>query len=131
MGKGSAIIRRWMKFNLVGATGVAVQMFTLFLLAKVAGMHYLAATALAVEASVINNFIWHRKWTWADRAPDDTLQLLVRFHLTSGVLSMGGNLLLMWLLAGAAGLNPILANLITITICSLANFTLSDRIVFV
>lgn len=127
----NSIIRRWMKFNAVGATGVAVQMFTLFLLARVAGLHYLVATALAVEASVINNFIWHRKWTWADRISEGTLRLLVRFHLTSGLLSITGNLLLMWLLAGAAGLNPILANMITITACSLINFTLSDRVVFV
>jgi len=131
MKKWEAIIRRWMKFNVVGATGVAVQMFTLFLLARVAGLHYLVATVLAVEASVINNFIWHRKWTWADRVSEGALRLLVRFHLTSGILSLTGNLLLMWLLAGAAGLNPILANMITITACSLVNFTLSDRIVFI
>lgn len=127
----AALIRRWIRFNVVGITGVTVQIFTLFLLARVAGLHYLAATALAVEASVVNNFIWHKRWTWADRAQQGTLRLLLRFHLTSGLLSIAGNLLLMWLLAGAAGLSPMLANLITITLCSLMNFTLSDRIVFV
>ncbi|HSE97686.1 MAG TPA: GtrA family protein, partial [Blastocatellia bacterium] len=62
-----SILRRWVKFNAVGVTGVAVQTLMLGLLLKISGMHYLAATALAVEASVLNNFIWHRKWTWADR----------------------------------------------------------------
>lgn len=120
-----------MKFNAVGATGVAVQTITLFALLRMTGLHYLAATAIAVEASVINNFIWHRKWTWADRQKTSIAVLLLRFHLTSGAMSLAGNLLLMWLLVGRVGLNATVANAATIAVCSLINFALSDRFVFV
>jgi dolichol-phosphate mannosyltransferase len=126
-----SILRRWVKFNAVGATGVLVQMTTLVLLLKVSGMHYLAATALAVEASVLNNFVWHRKWTWADRPQSKLAVTLVRFNLTSGATSMAANLLLMWLLVSAARLEPVYANLITIMICSIINFMLNDRLVFI
>ena len=126
-----SILRRWVKFNAVGATGVLVQMMTLVLLLRVSGMHYLAATALAVEASVLNNFVWHRKWTWADRPQSKVAVTLVRFNLTSGATSMAANLLLMWLLVCAARLEPVYANLITIMICSIINFMLNDRLVFV
>ena len=31
-------------------------------------MHYLPATALAVEATtVLHSFVWHQRWTWRDR----------------------------------------------------------------
>ncbi|MEW6208331.1 MAG: GtrA family protein [Acidobacteriota bacterium] len=124
-------LSRWIRFNAVGATGVIVQTVTLFALLRMTGLHYLAATAIAVEASVINNFIWHRKWTWADRRRSSLPALLVRFHLTSGAMSLAGNLILMWVLVGRVGLNATLANAATILVCSLINFALSDRFVFV
>jgi len=125
------LFSRWMKFNAVGATGVAVQSITLFVLLRMTGLHYLAATAIAVEASVINNFAWHRRWTWADRRGSSAARLLIRFHLTSGAMSLAGNLFFMWALVGGARLNALAANALTIAVCSLINFALSDRFVFV
>jgi putative flippase GtrA len=98
---------------------------------RVVGLHYLAATAIAVEMSVLHNFIWHRKWTWADRRHSCAAMMLVRFNLTSGAMSLAGNLLLMTVFVGKFGLNAYAANLATIAICSLVNFALSDRFVFV
>jgi putative flippase GtrA len=58
---------RWCKFNLVGAIGILVQFAALFFLKSVVHFNYLAATALAVEAAVVHNFVWHERYTWADR----------------------------------------------------------------
>jgi putative flippase GtrA len=127
----TSLFRRWAKFSAVGATGILVQSVSLAVFLRLAGMHYLVATALAVEASVLHNFVWHRRWTWRDRKQSPPLAMLVRFHLTSGLLSLGGNLLLMFALVGGLKLNAIVANLTTIAICSLINFTLADRFVFV
>jgi putative flippase GtrA len=127
----STIIRRWAKFGAVGATGVMVQALMLAFFLRVVGLHYLAATAFAVEASVLHNFVWHRKWTWADRPQSRAALMLLRFNLTSGAMSLGGNLILMFIFVSEVKLNAFVANLITIAICSLINFTLSDRFVFV
>jgi putative flippase GtrA len=124
------LFQRWLKFSAVGATGIAVQLLTLALLLRVSGMHYLVATALAVELSVLHNFVWHRKWTWADRTASSSRTLLLRFNLTNGALSIVGNLFFMWLFVGCAGMDARFANLLTISICALANFILSDLIVF-
>ena len=131
MNKTGQLILRWAKFSAVGATGIAVQTISLFFLLHVAGLHYLAATALAVEASVLHNFIWHRKWTWADRPRAGAVQMLVRFNLTNGVLCLTANLALMFVFVDKAGLPAYVANLCAIAICSLLNFLLSDRFVFV
>jgi putative flippase GtrA len=128
------MMMRWLKFNLVSAGGILVQTAALVVLVRVARAHYLVATALAVEAAVLHNFFWHKRWTWADRpgmARAGAARLLARFNLTTGLFSIAGNLLLMRLLAGSAGLDPFLANLITIALCSLINFLLSDRLVFI
>ncbi|MEN3333042.1 MAG: hypothetical protein V7641_2407 [Blastocatellia bacterium] len=126
-----SILHRWAKFSAVGATGILVQAIALAVFLRLVGLHYLLATALAVEASVLHNFVWHRRWTWRDREQSRWLAMLVRFNLTSGMLSLAGNLLLMFVFVGGMKLNVIIANFITIAICSLLNFTLADRFVFV
>ena len=131
MNKTDRLIRRLAKFSAVGATGITVQIVALFFLLHVAGLHYLAATALAVEASVLHNFIWHRKWTWADRPRAGVVQMLLRFNLTNGILCLTANLALMFVFVDKAGLDAYIANLAAIAICSLLNFFLSDRFVFV
>jgi putative flippase GtrA len=132
MQKRTTLLERWMRFSAVGAVGIIVQTVALALLLRVGGLHYLMATALAVELSVLHNFAWHQRWTWADRPRSRAVALmLVRFNLTSGALSICGNLILMWLLVAGTGMRAQLANLVTIAICSLINFALSDRFVFV
>ena len=115
---------RWIKFNAVGLMGVAVQLGALALLTRM-GVNYLAATALAVEAAVLHNYVWHRRWTWRGRAGS-----LWRFQVSNGLLSLASNLTLMRVLAGWAGLAPVPANLLAIACTSLLNFWISERWVF-
>jgi len=96
-------------------------------------LDYLPATALAVEAAVLHNFLWHERFTWADRVSvtrRQALLRLVRFNLTTGAVSILGNLLLMRLLVGQAHLPALAANLASIAGCSLVNFLVSEYIVF-
>ncbi len=60
---------RWGKFNLVGAMGMIVQLGVLALLNQRWPGHFLAATAAAIELTLIHNFIWHLHTTWRDRLP--------------------------------------------------------------
>src|SRR3954469_20693826 len=115
---------RFWRFNGVGVIGFAVQLGVLAVLLHV-GMHYLAATALAVEAAVLHNFLWHEQWTWRDRpaAGRARLSRLWRFHALNGVVSLAGNLLLMRLLVGLLGMPPIPANVAAVLACALVNFT--------
>src|SRR5207237_8971860 len=64
---GRTTAARWLKFNAVGGIGMLVQLGTLAVLTNGLRVNYLLATALAVEAAVIHNFLWHERFTWADR----------------------------------------------------------------
>jgi putative flippase GtrA len=124
---------RWLKFNAVGAMGIVVQLAVLALLVDGFHMNYLPATALAVETAVLHNFIWHERFTWKDRASGgarDAAMRLLRFHAGNGVVSILGNLALMRLLVGTLQLKYLLANGITIAVCALLNFVVSEWFVF-
>ncbi len=122
---------RWLKFNAVGAAGVAVQLGTLSQLLAV-GLNAFGAAAVAVEAALIHNFLWHETWTWGDRGTDKTRRLgrLLRFHGANGAVSLVGNLVVMAVLVRIAGVSPLPANAIAIGACGLVNFALGDRWVF-
>lgn len=124
---------RWLKFNFVGGIGIGVQFAALFALKALLRMDYLAATAIAVEAAVVHNFVWHEQFTWADRVHPSwrsSIPRFVRFNLTTGVVSILGNLALMRMLVGEGHVNYLVANAIAIVLCSIANFLVSDGWVF-
>jgi putative flippase GtrA len=121
---------RWLKFNAVGAGGIAVQLATLAFLKSALRLDYLAATALAVEAAVVHNYLWHERFTWADRASRSSWERFAKFNLTTGLFSIAGNVLVMRVLVGIAHLNYFVANILTIATCSIVNFLVSDRFVF-
>jgi putative flippase GtrA len=126
-------IWRWLKFNLVGGIGVAVQLSALALFRSGLHLDYLLATGLAVEAAVIHNFLWHERFTWRDRPASGawhSLTRFARFNMTNGAVSILGNLAIMRVLVGELRMNYVIANLMAVTACSVANFLLSDRVVF-
>jgi putative flippase GtrA len=124
---------RCLKFNAVGALGIAVQLAALFGLKSGFHLSYLLATAIAVEAAVVHNFLWHERYTWADRVQPSwrkSLPRLLRFNLTNGGVSILGNLVLMHVMVGLVHVNFLVANGIAIAVCSLLNFLVSEEWVF-
>ena len=125
---GAAI--RCLKFTAVGGVGIAVQLIVLAFLKTVLRMHYLIATRLAVEFTVLHNYIWHDQFTWVDRRPQKRFVRALKFNLTTGLSSLGGNVVLMALFVGSMHMRYQLANSLTIAICAAVNFLVTDRFVF-
>jgi putative flippase GtrA len=123
--------RRFLKFNAVGAIGVAAQLTALGILHGLLRLDYLTATALAVEAAVLHNFVWHERWTWRDRTgPGSAPARLFRFNLSAGLVSVVTNLMLMRWLVGTYHVQYLIANLTSIAAGSVVNYLLSDLFVF-
>jgi putative flippase GtrA len=119
------------KFAFVGSIGIGVQLLVLTAL-NAAGVHYLIATTIAVEAAILHNFIWHWRFTWADRCAvrERTLARMARFQVSAGLISLVGNVALMAVFRGVLRIPVLFANLLSISVCALLNFALSDRWVF-
>lgn len=93
--------------------------------------HYLYASAAAIELTLLHNFMWHLHFTWRDRRADTgVIAPLIRFHLSNGLVSMLGNLLLMRILVQEAYLPVLVANCIAILCCSILTFCLGNSWAF-
>lgn len=126
------LLSRATRFYAVGGIGIVVQLAALGLFKTVLGWHYLWATASAVEVALLHNFLWHELWTWKDRTGKNSGRLarLVRFNLTTGAVSILGNLVFMRVLAGHFGIPYLAANVLSIAACAVLNFVASEWVVF-
>jgi putative flippase GtrA len=126
-------LTRFLRFNLVGLLGIAVQLVALALLNRELPRHYLITSTLAVELTLLHNFAWHIRYTWpatSHRRTREAPAQLLRFHLSNGLISLLGNLTLMRLFVHSFHSPILIANAITIAFCGLANFLLAHHWVF-
>ncbi len=125
-------LRRWLKFNAVGAIGIVVQTAALWLFKSGLNIRLLSATAMAVETAVLHNFVWHEHWTWHDRTAlhHGWPGRLLRFNLSNGLISIAVNVGAMRIMAGYFRWPYMVANLIGIAAGAIANYCASDRLVF-
>jgi len=126
-------LKRFFRFNLVGLLGVVTQLTTLFVLNHAFPRHYLLTSTFAVEFTLLHNFVWHLHYTWPETSENrmhDARGQLLRFHLSNGLVSLLGNLLLMRLFVHSTHLPVLFANALTIACCGFANFLLAHHWVF-
>ena len=121
---------RWVRFNIVGMMGFALQTVTLSLLVRWAGLSTGLAVTVAVLVAVSHNFLWHEYFTWPSLPREDRLKRWVSFHLSTGVLSVVINIGVTVLLVAATGLSVVAANVAAVVIMSLASYWVSDRVAF-
>ena len=84
LGLSHPTVRRFIKFALVGLSGVVVNLGCLWLLADVLQMRLVVAKAAAIELSIVWNFFLNDRYTFADRAETaqtTTLGRLARYNL--------------------------------------------------
>jgi putative flippase GtrA len=74
---------RFLKFAAVGASGVVVNLGVLALALGPLGLRSTAASVLAIEISVLSNFVINERWTFADQHEGAWPARLLRFQLVS------------------------------------------------
>ena len=127
-------VNRFVRFAVVGFSGVFVDMSMLYLLSD-PGMLAWGLTRsklLGAEAAIINNFIWNDRWTFGDvaRTQNGTRQKLRRFGKFQ-LICLGGlvlNALLLNLQFNQFGVNRYIANAVAIVIVTGWNFWLNMKL---
>ncbi len=71
---------RMIKFSIVGLSGVLVQLGTLYLLKEFIHIPPEIASPIAIELSILNNFIWNDLWTWHDRKQGKWRVRCLKYH---------------------------------------------------
>src|SRR5687768_3795535 len=104
---------RYVKFCIVGGSGVLVDMAILFLLNGNHGWNLglLANKVIAAEIAVANNFLWNEAWTFRGSSPCRHSRVLsfLKFNLISAV-GIALSVILLRLGVYGLGLNVYLAN---------------------
>jgi dolichol-phosphate mannosyltransferase len=118
---------RFLKFGVVGASGVAVNMGGLYVFKEFAGIPYFIASLIAIELSILSNFTVNHLWTWRDRSGEGRVWTkLVRYHVGAGVTAFLGNYLVLIALTELLGMHYMISNLIGIAVGTLANYIIND-----
>jgi dolichol-phosphate mannosyltransferase len=118
---------RFVKFGLVGLSGVLVNEGLLWLLTVNFGFYYLISAAIAVETAIITNFILNDIWTFRDRRTPGNKALLGR-GLKFNLVSLGGlgiNVAILWTFTEVVGISYLISNLIGIAGATLWNFIIN------
>ena len=120
-------LARFFKFCAVGLSGVGVNMGLLWLLTEYAGFQYLYSAIIAIETSIITNFLLNNYFTFRGRNKPGTkpfFQRLLKFNLVS-LVGLGINLGLLSLFTEVFGIYYLVSNIIAIIIVTMWNYLMN------
>ncbi len=123
IGAGTRVRSNWeqlFKFALVGASGYLVNLAVFALLVNALGMHHTPGAVGAFCVAVANNFHWNRRWTFSDSKATSRFQG-VRFFSVS-VVALAVNLVLLELMVGPFGLDPLISQAVAVAAATPVNF---------
>jgi len=127
--KRSGELSRFLKYCIVGGSGVIVDEGIFWLLTGFAGTAALAAGAISAEAAIISNYTFNNFYTFRDRRSpgiNSFFQRLLKFN----AVSLGGialKLLVFWLLTVIFGEYDLLFNLCGIAAATIWNYSVNTR----
>lgn len=126
IGVQTAKLEEFLKFAIVGGSGVIVNMGCFFILTRYAGLKLEYASPIAIEISILSNFILNNIWTFRKRNTKVGLaSRIFRYHLVTGLAGIV-NYGILLLLAKVFGVNDLIANLIGIMVGTFINFLLNS-----
>jgi dolichol-phosphate mannosyltransferase len=127
-------ISRFVRFAVVGCSGVVVDMGLLFLLSdpSMLGWGLTRSKLIAAETAIVNNFIWNDLWTFGDISArqtglKDRLRRFAKFQLIC-LAGLVLNATLLNLQFNLLGMNRYLANAIAILAVTAWNFWLNLKL---
>ena len=119
-------VGRFVRFAVVGFSGLFVDMAIFYLLLDGWGLPLTLSAVLSAEMAIINNFIWNDQWTFRDLSRQQSgghrrLKRLLKFNLIC-LMGLGLNVIILNLLVSVLGLNAYMAKLGAIAIVTFWNF---------
>jgi len=117
--------QRIIKFLIVGMSGLIVNIGSLYILKEFCKLHYLLAGFMAIELSIINNFLLNSFWTWKDRKVVSLkifLFRLIKFNISTGLTTLFINLFVLWVLTEFLHIYYLFSQLIGIILGTIINY---------
>ncbi len=116
------------KFSMVGLSGILVNQGMLILLHQLFDVNIKYAGIIAIELSIISNFMLNNFWTWQKGLSDGFCLRFLKYHLVT--LFSGGFNYGTLLLLTSLNIHYFIANLIGIGIGMVINFIINHNWTF-
>lgn len=123
-----AFLLKFVKFCLVGLSGVIVDFGITFLCKEILKIQKYISNAFGFCIAATSNYILNRIWTFQSDNPNITLEF-TRFFFIS-LIGLGINLLIIWAMAGKLKVNFYLSKLVATIIVTLWNFLINAYYTF-
>lgn len=122
----AALSKRFYRFGVVGATGLAVNMLLLALLVDVGGLYYVAGAILATQGSSLWNFVFTEKWVYGGRSyrRASMTRMGLFFFMNNAALAL--RVPVLFALTTGLGVNYLLSNLLSLVALTVLRFGASD-----
>lgn len=120
---------RFIKFGIVGGSGILVNMGFLWFFTEIVGLYYLISSILAIALAMISNFIWNDLWTWRDRREPGAKAYFLRmakFITVSSLAGYIGNLGILWILTHFFHLYYLISNMVGIAVGTVLNYSINN-----
>ncbi|MGC4093545.1 MAG: glycosyltransferase [Polyangiaceae bacterium] len=124
---------RFMRFAIVGASGVLVDMAVLYLLSdpRSLGWGLTRSKVLAAELAIVNNFVWNDLWTFSDLARQRGMKLrlrrFIKFNLVCGI-GLVLNVLILNVLFNLLHIDRYVANGVAIVLVTAWNYSINLKL---
>jgi len=122
------ILVKFLKFCLIGFSGMIIDFGTTWLLKEKAGINKYIANSTGFILAATSNYFWNRVWTFHSENPRIATEYLL-FILIS-VTGLGLNNLVIYILADRLRVNFYISKLVATGVVTLWNFTMNFLITF-
>src|SRR6266498_974401 len=117
----------FLRFLLVGMSGLVVNSLALYAFTELAAIHYVISAAIATQVSTLWNFGLTETWVFGKRETERPfLQRLVSFLLINNLLLILRGPIIT-LMVGQMGIHYLIANLASLFVMTLLRYLLADK----
>jgi len=117
----------FIRYCLVGLVGMLVNIGAYLLLNRYFQIPLQAASLIAIEISIVSNFLLNNYWTFKTRPKKlSMIRRLLNFHIAAGISGLLFYYLFFLLLTTVLGINDVLSILLATTTGTISNYTINS-----
>lgn len=117
------VLKQVVKFGIVGASNIFVDVLVYWLLTRFGGLYYIAAATISFLTANIWSYFWNRRWTFHDRN-----RAIIRQYfkfLAANIIAILLNLLLLFVFVDFFNFNDLISKIIASIVVGLVNFIIN------
>jgi dolichol-phosphate mannosyltransferase len=115
-------LQEFIKYALIGFSGIFVNLFFLYILTQFLHVYYLISEIFAFSIATMSNFTMNKLWTFRERLNDQFVSKGSKFFIVAGA-ALIVNIFFLWFFTEVTGIYYILSQILSSAFTLLTNFS--------